>query len=90
MTDAQSAADSSPEDRTDSDAPIPERPRRRRKRTIVLVVLTLLVLGVAASAVDVLLAARHVQQGANQVQAAAGTFLPMGCSRGAPGSASIG
>jgi hypothetical protein len=83
MTDAQGQADSSPEDQTGGAAPARRRSRRKR-RTILLVVLSLLVLWVAASAVDVLLAARHVQQGADQVQAARGSLSADGLLSGAP------
>ena len=57
---------------------------RRRRRTIVLVVVSLLVLWIIASAVDILLAARHVQQGADQVQAARGNLSADGLLSGAP------
>ena len=84
MTD-EYAADGPPEDLTASPAPTTKPSRlRRRRRTVVLVVLSLLVLWVAASAVDVLLAARHVQQGANQVETARGSLSADGLLSGAP------
>jgi Protein of unknown function (DUF4012) len=47
-------------------------------------VLSLLVLWVLASAIDILLAARHVQQGADQVQTARGSLSADGLLSGAP------
>jgi len=56
----------------------------RRPRTIVGLVLALFVVWVAASAFDVVLAARHLRQGASQVQAARSTLSADGLLSGAP------
>jgi hypothetical protein len=65
--------------------PAVRRPvRRRRRRIVVGVVLALIVIWVAASALDVFLAARHVRQGANQVQDARSALSADGLLSGAP------
>jgi hypothetical protein len=61
------------------------RPVSKRRRRIVLgVVLALIVIWVAAAALDVFLAARHVRQGANQVQDARNELSADGLLSGAP------
>lgn len=57
---------------------------RPRPRTIVLLVLGLFVLWVAAVAVDTYLAARHVRQGADQVEQARAVLSADGVLSGAP------
>jgi hypothetical protein len=65
-------------------APRRRRRSRRRRRVIVAAVIAVFVLWVAASAVDVLLAARHVHQGANLVQDARNTLSADGLLSGEP------
>jgi Protein of unknown function (DUF4012) len=62
----------------------PRRPRRSRRRRIIGVIVALFVLWVVLSGLTVLLAARHVQQGADQVQTARGTLSADGLLSGAP------
>jgi hypothetical protein len=60
------------------------RARRTRRRRIIGIIATLFVLWLLLSGLTVLLAARHVQQGANQVQTARGTLSADGLLSGAP------
>lgn len=69
---------------TGVDAPTTRPVRKRRRRVILGVVLGLIVIWVAASALDVFLAARHVRQGANEVQAARSSLSADGLLAGAP------
>ena len=62
------------------------RRSRKRRRTVIGVVFGLIVLWAAASAVDSLLAARHVRQGAAQIDAARATLSADGLLSGAPSS----
>jgi hypothetical protein len=62
----------------------PVRPRWRRPRTVIGVLLALFVLWVVASAIDVFVAARHVRQGADEVQAAKSSLSADGLLSGAP------
>jgi hypothetical protein len=70
------------------DPPTPTRRQRRsrrsRRRRIIGVIVALFVLWVVLSGLTVLLAARHVQQGANQVQTARSSLSADGLLSGAP------
>jgi hypothetical protein len=80
-----SRAASDPSSNDDAPAGPPARPRSRKRRRVVIgVVLTLFVLWVALSGLTVLLAARHVQQGTDQVQTARGLLSADGLLSGAP------
>jgi hypothetical protein len=84
---ADGSADPLPQDEAHDasvDSPLARPVRKRRRRVILGVVLGLIVLWVAASALDVLIAARHVRQGADQVQAARNSLSANGLVSGAP------
>jgi hypothetical protein len=63
---------------------VPKRRSRWRRRRVIGVVVTLFVLWVVLSGLTVLLAARHVQRGADQVQTARNTLSADGLLSGAP------
>jgi hypothetical protein len=70
-------------DEPSTPAPSPRR-RRRRRRRILLGILAVVIVWIVLSAVDVLFAARHVQDGANQVQQAKNALSANGLLSGAP------
>jgi hypothetical protein len=73
------------DDDVDTPTTRPVRRRRRRRRRVILgVVLGLIVVWAAASALDVFLAARHVRQGADEVQSARSSLSADGLLSGAP------